>query len=171
LILALDAAFGEARVISPTRSFAVAAISLDLRRRVLADCQAGHTFAAVARKYTVSAEWVRVFFRRFEPTGEIAARSHATRRQPFHVRHEAALRTAVTAVPDRTLAGLRAHLGLTVSIPTLWAALHALKISFKKSRSGPPNRTARTSPPGGSRGGRGKPASTRPASSFSTRRG
>jgi transposase len=144
---------------------------LDLRRRVLADCQAGHTFAAVARKYTVSAEWVRLFYRRFERTGEVAARSHATRRQPFHVRHEAALRAAVAAAPDRTLAGLRAHLGLEVGIATLWAALHALKISFEKSRSGPPSRTSRMSPPGGPSGGRGKPASTRPASSSSTRRG
>ncbi len=77
------------------------AISLDLRRRVLADCQAGHTFAAVARKYTVSAEWVRLFYRRFEQTGEVAARSHATRRPPFHARHEAALRAAVAEQPDR----------------------------------------------------------------------
>jgi transposase len=127
---------------------------------VLADCQAGHTFAAVARKYTVSAEWVRIFYRRFEQTGEVAARSHATRRQPFHARHEAGLRAAVAEQPDRTLAGLRAHLGLEVSIGTLWAALRALKISFKKSRSGRPSRTGRTSQPGGPSGGRGNPAST-----------
>ncbi|WP_149115175.1 hypothetical protein [Limnoglobus roseus] len=37
-----------------------AAFSLDLRRRVLADCHGGLTYAAIARKYTVSAEWVRV---------------------------------------------------------------------------------------------------------------
>lgn len=148
-----------------------AALSSDLRRRVLADCQAGHTFAAVARKYTVSAEWVRVFYRRFQPTGEVAARRHATRRQPFHVRHDAARRAAVAATPDRTLAGLRAHLGLEVSIGTLWAALHALKITFKNSRSGRPSRTARMSPPGGPSGGRGQPASTPTASSSSTRRG
>jgi putative transposase len=148
-----------------------AAISLDLRRRVLADCQAGHPFAAVARKYTVSAEWVRLFYRRFQQTGEVAARSHATRRQPFHVRHEAALRAAVAATPDRTLAGLRAHLGLEVSLATLWAALHALKISFKKSPSGRPSRTARMSRSGEPRGGPGSPASTRTGSSSWTRRG
>lgn len=147
------------------------ALSLDLRRRVLADCQTGHTFAAVARKYTVSAEWVRRFYRRFQQTGEVAARSHATRRRPFHVRHEAALRAAVAAVPDRTLAGLRAHLGLEVSIATLWAALHALKISFKKRRSGQLSRTGRMSPPVGPSGGRGRQASTPTASSSSTRRG
>lgn len=149
----------------------MAAISLDLRQRVLADCQSGQTFAAVARKYTVSAEWVRVFYRRFQRTGEVAPRSHATKRRPFHARHEAELRAAVAEVPDRTLEGLRRHLGVEVSIATLWAALHALKISFKKSPSGPPSRTGRMSPPGVSNGGRGRSASTRIASSSSTRRG
>lgn len=149
----------------------MAAFSLDLRHRVLADCQAGMTYAAVARKYTVSAEWVRTFFKRFRETGEVAPRSHATRRQPFHVRHEAALRAAVAEKPDRTLDELREHLGLEVSLGTLWTALHALKISFKKSRSAPPNRGAPTSTPGGLRGGRGRSASTRTAWSFSTRRG
>ena len=138
---------------------------------MLADCQAGHTFAAVARKYTVSAEWVRLFYRRFEQTGEVAARSHATRRRPFHARHEAALRAAVAEHPDRTRAGLRAHLGLEVSLATLWHALTALDISFKKRRSGRPSRSGRTSPPLGPSGGLGRPASTRTASSSSTRRG
>src|SRR4051794_22370616 len=100
----------------------MAAFSMDLRRRALADCQAGLPFAAVARKYTVSAEWVRLFYRRFEQTGEVAPRSHATKRRPSHARHEAALRAAVAEVPDRTLEGLRAHLGLGVSVGTLWAA-------------------------------------------------
>lgn len=147
------------------------AFSLDLRTRVLADCQGGLTYAAVARKYTVSAEWVRIFYKRFRETGEVAARSHATRRQPFHVRHEAELRAAVARKPDRTLDDLRRHLGLSVSVGTLWAASHALKISFKKSPSGRPSRTARMSRPGGPSGGRGRPASTPTASSSSTRRG
>lgn len=84
------------------------AISLNQRGRVLADCQAGHTFAAVARKYTVSAEWVRLFYRRFEQTGEVAARSHATHRQPFHVRHEAALRAAVAERPQQAVCVIQA---------------------------------------------------------------
>jgi transposase len=149
----------------------VAVISLDLRRRVLADRQAGHTFAAIARKYTVSAEWVRLFYRQFEQTGEVAARSHATTRRPFHVRHQAALRAAVAETPDRTPEGLRGHLGLEVSLATLRAAPHALDISFKKSASGRPSRTARASRSGGPNGGRGRSASTRTASSSSTRRG
>ena len=116
------------------RSVQMAAFSLDLRHRVLADCHAGLTYAAIARKYTTSAEWVRLFHKRFQETGEIAARSHAANRTPFHARHEPALRAAVAAKPDRTLEDLRAHLGLEVSIGTLWSALRALKISFKKTR-------------------------------------
>jgi transposase len=149
----------------------MAAFSLDLRRRVLADCQGGMTYAAVARKYTVSAEWVRIFFKRYRETGEVAARSHATRRQPFHVRHEATLRAAVAEKPDRTLEELRKHLGVEVSIGTLWTALHTLKISFKKSHSTPPNASVPTSTPGAPNGGPGRSASTRTAWSSSTRRG
>jgi len=122
--------------------------SLDLRQRVLADFQAGLTFAELGRKYTTSAEWARQFIRRYEATGEVAARPPRIKKPPFHRRHEADLRAAVAAQPDLTLEGLRARLGLDVSIGTLWTALRALKISFKK-RSWRPSRTARTSPPGG----------------------
>jgi transposase len=124
--------------------------SLDLRQRVLADYQAGLTFAELGRKYTTSAEWVRQFIRRFEATGEVAARPQRIKKLPFHRRHGAELRAAVAAQPDLTLEGLRAKLGLDVSIGTLWAALRALKITFKKNarrgRAGPAGRRGR---PGG----------------------
>jgi transposase len=107
--------------------------SLDLRQRVLADYQAGLSFAELGRKYTTSAEWVRQFIRRFEATGEVAARLPRIKKLPFHRRHEADLRAALAAQPDLTLEGLRTQLGLDVSIGTLWNALRALKISFKKN--------------------------------------
>lgn len=122
----------------------MAAFSLDLRERVLTDCRAGLTYAAVGRKYTVSAEWVRTFYKRFRETGEVGPRSHATKRRPFHTRHEAELRAAVADKPDRTLAELRQHLGREVSLGTLWAALDALKISFKKSACTRPSGSGRT---------------------------
>ena len=149
----------------------MSAFSLDLRQRVLADCQAGGTYAAIARKYTVSAEWVRTFYQRFRETGEVAARSHATKRRPYHARHEAELRAAVADKPDRTLEQLRRHLGGHVSIGTLWKAPRALKISFKESPSGRPSRTAPTSRRNGSHGRRGRTGSTRTGSSSSTRPG
>ena len=124
--------------------------SLDLRQRVLADYQAGLSFAALGRKYTTSAEWVRQFIRRFEATGEVAARPPRIKKLPFHRRHEAELREVLATQSDLTLEGLRAKLGLDVSIGTLWNALRALKISFKKNARGGRAATAgRRRQPGG----------------------
>ena len=118
------------------------AYSRDLRERVLADYLAGQTFAQLGRKFSVSAEWVRQFIRRYERTGEIDARPPRIKKRPFHKRHEAELRQAVADNPSHTLESLRDSLGLDVSITTLWNALNALKISFKKNA-----RAGRTEPP------------------------
>jgi transposase len=121
--------------------------SVDLRERVLAGYQDGLSFAELGRKYSTSAEWVRQFIRRYQATGEIAARPPIRKRVPFHRRHEAALRTAIAEQPDLTLEALRTKLGLEVSIGTLHNALRALKISFKKNarrgRAGPARRRGR----------------------------
>lgn len=148
------------------------AFSLDLRTRVLADFQAGLNFAELGRKYSVSAEWARQFIRRHQATGEVAARPPVNRRVPFHRRHETALRAAVAENPSLTLDALRTTLGVACDLSTLWHALRALKISFKKRRSSRPSRSGRTSPPSASSSGSGKPPSrTRIGSSSSTRRG
>ena len=65
------------------------AFSLDLRSRVLADYQAGLSFAELGRKYSTRAEWVRRFIRRYDSTGEIAARPPLNHRVPCYRRHEA----------------------------------------------------------------------------------
>lgn len=147
-------------------------LSLDLRTRVLADYQAGASFAELGRKYTVSAEWVRQFIRRYQATGEVAPRPPVNRRVPFHRRHEAELRAAVAANSSLTLEALRTHLGVACDLSTLWHALRALKISFKKRRSSPPSRPARTSRPDAASSTPSRPrASTRAASSSSTKPG
>ena len=68
---------------------------------MFADYDAGLTFARLARKYSVSAEWVRQIVRRRERTGEVAARRPVPERAPFRATHEAALRQAVAEAPDR----------------------------------------------------------------------
>jgi transposase len=149
------------------------AYSLDLRVRVFADYDAGLTFAQLARKYSVSAEWVRQIVRRRERTGEVAARPPIPRRAPFRRTHEAELRRAVAEAPDLTLAALRERLGVEVSLATLHSALAALKLTLKKSRSGRPSRrSGRRSPgPGPSSGRSSGPWPTRTGSSSSTRPG
>ena len=51
--------------------------SMDLRVRVLADCDAGLGAAAVAAKFQVSASWVRRLKQRRAATGETAPRATA----------------------------------------------------------------------------------------------
>jgi transposase len=121
------------------------AFSPDLRSRVLADFQAGLTFAELGRKYSTSAEWVRQFIRRYQATGELEARPPRNKRVPFHQRYEAQLRTAVAEHSSLTLEGLRTHLGVDCDLSTLWHALRTLKISFKKRHSSPPSSNAPTS--------------------------
>ena len=148
------------------------AFSLDLRIRVLADFQTGLTFAELGRKYSTSAEWVRQFIRRYEATGELEARPPRNKRVPFHRRHEAELRAAVAEHPSLTLETLRTRLGVDCNLSTLWHALQALKLSFKKKRLSPPNSNVPTSPSNAKRSRNGSPrSSTRTASSSSTKPG
>jgi transposase len=147
--------------------------SLDLRVRVFADYDTGQTFAQLARKYTVSAEWVRQIVRRRERTGEVAARRPVPKRVPFRQAHAAELRRAIAEAPDLTLAALRERLQVEVSLATLHAALVALKLTLKKSRSGRPSRNSgRRSPgPGRSSASSSGPWPTRTGSCSSTRPG
>lgn len=144
--------------------------SRDLRERVLADFQAGSSFAVLARRYHTSAEWVRQFIRRYQATGEIAARPPIPRRVPFHRRYEAELRAAIAEKPDLTLEGLRSKLGLDVSLGTLHTALKELKFSFKKKHSSRPSKAGRTSRRNGENSAPpSRSASIRTASSSSTK--
>ncbi len=126
-----------------------APLSLDLRQGILHDVQDGTNFADAGRKYSVSAECVRQLARRFQATGEVAARSPANYVVPFHRRHEEQIRAAVDKHPGLTLEQLRAQLGLDVSIRTLWDALRKLRITFKKKKRRPtrPSKGGQTSSP------------------------
>jgi transposase len=126
--------------------------SMDLRRRVLADCDAGLPTQAVAAKYTVSDSWVRKLKRRRCLTGS-AAPATPRRPPPGWAADADRIRAAVAAQPDLTLEELRGQLGLAYSLATLWRATQALGLTLKKKRAGPPSRTGPTSPRGGSSGG------------------
>ena len=122
------------------------AYSLDLRLRVLEDCDGGMKTPAVAEKYRVSPAWVRRLKQRRRETGETAARSS----RPKTVKkalagHEETLRALVREQSDATLDELRAQLPVAVGRTTLWRALEALKFSFKKKFSMRPSKIGRTS--------------------------
>ena len=127
--------------------------SMDLRLRVLAACDDGLDTADVADQFAVSSAWVRRVKQRRRETGETAPRVQ-TRRGPRPALDGCAgeLRRLVAAEPDLTPAELRDRLGVAVSPLTVWRMLRRLGLTFKKSRSGRPSRTARMSPPPGPTG-------------------
>jgi len=108
------------------------AYSMDLRVRVLADCDLGMAPKEAATKYRVSPAWVRRLLQRRRETGETAPRQQRRGPVPLHQTHAEALRQAVAGQPDATMAELRARLGLQVALSTLWRALDALGLTFKK---------------------------------------
>jgi transposase len=119
------------------------AYSMDLRVRVLADCDGGLATPAVAQKYRVSPAWVRRLKQRRRETGETQPRRQRHGPVPLYQTHADALRQAVKDSPDATLAELRAALGLDVALSTLWRALDRLGLSFKKKSHGRRSRTGR----------------------------
>jgi transposase len=121
-----------------------AAYSMDLRERVLADCDAAVPTKAVAQKFSVSPAWVRRLKQRRRETGETGPRPQRRGPVPLHQTHGDALREAVEAAPDATLAELREALGLGVALSTMWEAIDALGLTVKKKRRRPPSATGRT---------------------------
>lgn len=119
------------------------AYSMDLRQRVIDDCDAGLGTKAVAQKYSVSPAWVRRLKQHRRERGDICPRVGTGRRPTIDHNKLAAL---VAAQPDATLVELRDRLGAEVTTQAVSKALQRLKLTFKKRRSTPPNRTGRMSP-------------------------
>ena len=107
---------------------------MDLRQRVLADCDAGMKTKAVAQKYSVSQPWVRRLEQRRRETGEVAPRRQRHGPEPSWQADSCAeaLQAAVAATPDATLEELKGRLKLAVAVSTLWRACAALGLSLKK---------------------------------------
>ena len=124
------------------------AYSMDLRQRVLEDCDAGSGTKAVARKFRVSESWVRRLKQRRRQSGSIAPRKAGNPTPPTLAAHRPTLQDLVAQRPDATLAELRGRLadqaGVWVGLSTLARTLAAMRLTFKKSRSTPPNATAPT---------------------------
>lgn len=103
--------------------------SMDLRLRVLADCDAGMKTKQVAEKYRVSRTWVRSLKQRRRETGNIEPGVPTGRHRKIDREQLAAL---VRQWPDATLVELRDRLGVDCSPSAIWMALDAMRITFKK---------------------------------------
>jgi transposase len=119
------------------------AYSMDLRERVLAACDHGAGTAEVAETFSVSESWVRRLKQRRRQAGRVGPTPQRHGPLPAAATHGGAIRAAVAAHPDATLREYREDHGLPLSRSALARALVALGLPRKKSRPGPPSRTAR----------------------------
>ena len=109
------------------------AYSMDLRVRVMADVDGGMGTNAVAKKYRVSADWVRKLKRFRRETGDFGPRKQRVSRTTKLDGHLEELQQLVAKHPDATLKELREKIGVSVGESTIWRALRRLQITFKKS--------------------------------------
>jgi len=107
------------------------AYSMDLRSRVIADCDAGLGTSAVAEKYKVSPSWVRKLKQIRRETAQIGPRPQRDRATKLDA-HLEMLQQLVEEQPDATLRELREQLGVSVGLATIARALARLRLTFKK---------------------------------------
>ncbi len=125
------------------------AYSMDLRRRVINDCDAGLQTKQVAHKYSVSPAWVRRLKQHRRERGDLRPRQGGHYPRKFSRDRLAEL---VAQAPDATLRELRDALGVEVALSAIHKALVQLKLTYKKRRYTPLSKTDPMSPsdaPGG----------------------
>jgi transposase len=120
--------------------------SLDLRERVLKDCDSGMRSEDAAQKYSVSPSWVYDLRKKRRETGSIAPKKQRHGSKPKLEPYENEVRKLVADHPDATLVEYCEKLSHSVSIsPTaLSDFLRHLKITRKKRLSLPLNVIAQT---------------------------
>jgi len=111
------------------------AYSMDLRQRVLADCDKGMGTAGVAAKYTVSPAWVRRLKQRRAAGLGVGPRRGRPGPKPALAEGRAdgdRLAALARAEPDLSAQEYRDRLGLGCHPTTVWRALRRLGLTFKK---------------------------------------
>ena len=107
--------------------------SLDLRKRILVDVEAGLTMQAISEKYRVSTKCIRDLRQLKEETGSLEPRHTKTGPKPKLSEHLEQLTVLVQAQPDATLEELQRRLPIRAGLATIWRALKALGFTLKKS--------------------------------------
>ena len=112
------------------------AYSLDLRERVVAFVESGHTMRATAAVFDVSVASVVKWNQRKNATGSAAAKLMGGKRPWLLEAERDWLLARLEEKPDLTLQALRDELrerGVAVSCDTLWRFLKRQEIAFKKN--------------------------------------
>lgn len=107
--------------------------SMDLRTRVLQDCDAGMKSDGVAAKYRVSRAWVNRLVQRRRESGQVAPRAQTKFRPRLLAEKTEQLKALIAEQPDRTLVELRAALETPVGLATIWRAIDRLDLTVKQN--------------------------------------
>ena len=121
-------------------------LSLDLRERILAsyDNDEG-TRLQIAERYKVSEGMVKKLLQQRRHTGDIRPRHRNSGRKPVIVSsHRQQIRKLLGKKPDMTLEELRGQLGLDCTIQAIFYVLDDMGLTYKKRRSEPVSKIART---------------------------
>lgn len=148
------------------------ALSMDLRERILKAYEKGDcTREQVARRFEVSVGMVKKLLARKRHGVKIGARYDRCGRKPRIVEsHRQALSALLKQKPDMTLGQLRDALELDCTLPAIHYVLRGMGLTYKKRRSMPASKAARTSSKDVRSGGAAKAGSTLRGSSSSTSR-
>jgi len=106
--------------------------SMDLRTRVLKDCDEGLPTKQVAEKYRVSPAWVRRLKQRRRETGETQPRPNGHRPTTW-IAFAEPIRQLVESENDLTLIQIKERLQLMMSLTTLWRVIKTLGLTVKKN--------------------------------------
>jgi transposase len=105
--------------------------SKEMRRDVLAACDAGEGTRAVALRFGCSESWVRRVKQERREHGKIAPAT-TRRRVPRWAVYRERIEQIITESPDLTLQELKDELPTDLSRQTLCTALRQLKLTLKK---------------------------------------
>lgn len=107
------------------------AYSQEMRRDVLAACDAGEGTRAVALRFNVSESWVRRVKQERRERGKTAPCTTRQRVPEWHPYREQ-MQKLIAEQPDMTLQELKEALDTSLSRTTLCVALQKLKLTLKK---------------------------------------
>jgi len=144
-------------------------LSLDLRERIVSayDERQG-TREEVAKRFRVSLGMVKKLLQQRRKTKDLGPRHrYSGRKAKVLPEYRDKLKKLVAEQADLTLVEIKAKLAMSCTIQAVHYALIALGLTYKKRRSTPPNKTARTSPKR-ARNGRPAKANSKPAGSSSS---
>jgi transposase len=113
----------------------MAAISMDLRVRIFEARQAGESTSEVAERFEVSPAFVRRLMQRHREIGTLAPKTGPRGPKPQLAPHHNRIRQCLADNPGLTANDVRERLQLSVSTITVWRAIAAIGLTFKKNDS------------------------------------